>query len=107
LTSSAEFQALFQQGQRIDQPSVVVLWRVTGRPRRVGFAVARQVGDAVHRNRARRRLREAYRTARSAAPEGIDVIVIGKRRAVEEDLARLTSELRRAFGEIARRTERP
>jgi hypothetical protein len=35
------------------------------------------------------------------------VIVIGKRRAVEEDLARLTSELRRAFGEIARRTERP
>src|SRR6266850_1440898 len=36
LTTSAEFQALFQRGKRIDRPSMVVLWRVTAEPRRAG-----------------------------------------------------------------------
>ncbi|PYM76423.1 MAG: ribonuclease P protein component [Candidatus Rokuibacteriota bacterium] len=59
LTTSTEFQALFQRGKRIDRPSMIVLWRETTEPRRAGFAVSRQIRGAVQRNRARRRLREA------------------------------------------------
>src|SRR5207244_9779992 len=43
LTSSADFQALFQRGKRIDRPSMIVLWQATDEPRRAGFAVSRQV----------------------------------------------------------------
>src|SRR5256886_5947953 len=36
LTSSADFQALFQRGKRIDRPSIIVLWQATDEPRRAG-----------------------------------------------------------------------
>jgi hypothetical protein len=33
LTTSADFQALFQRGRRIDRPALIVLWReIVGRP---------------------------------------------------------------------------
>src|SRR5262245_20990461 len=68
LTTSAEFQALFQRGRRIDRPTLVVLWREASEPTRVGFAVRRQLKNAVQRNRARRRLRQAYRGSSAAGP---------------------------------------
>src|SRR5262249_31353201 len=66
LTGSGDFQSLFQRGKRVDRSSLIVLW-AEAPARRVGFAVSRQVGGAVKRNRVRRRLREAYRAARDAA----------------------------------------
>jgi ribonuclease P protein component len=107
LTSRAEFQALFQQGKRIDRPSLVILWRPTPRGRRAGFAVSRQIRTAVHRNRARRRLREAYRLTREAAPPGIEAIVIAKRRVLMETFEVLKSELREALGSIPGRRSTP
>ncbi len=76
---------------------MVVLWRATERARRVGFAVSRQIRDAVRRNRARRRLREAYRRVREAAPERVDLVIIGKQRCLDEDFAVLTGEVRAAL----------
>jgi ribonuclease P protein component len=97
LTTSAEFQALFHRGKRIERPSFLVLWREVESGRRVGFAVSRRLRRAVDRNRIRRRLREAYRAARSAAPEAVAVIVIGKQRALDVEFGTLVSELRSAL----------
>src|SRR5947199_206849 len=47
LTTSAEFQALFQRGKRIDRPSLIVLWRESTESTRVGFAVSRHLRLAV------------------------------------------------------------
>ena len=102
MTTSAEFQALFQRGKRIDRPSFLVLWTETERPRRVGFAVSRQLRRAVDRNRIRRRLREAYRLARGAGPETADVIVVGKKRVLEMEFGALVAELRGAFTLMSR-----
>ena len=59
---------------------------------RVGFTVSRQVGNAVERNRVRRRLREMVRLAPSAAlRSGHDYVVIGRRAALDAaftDMAR-------------------
>ena len=49
LTTSADFQALFRKGKRIDRPALIVLWRETDEPTRVGFAVSRQLRNAVQR----------------------------------------------------------
>jgi ribonuclease P protein component len=80
---------------------MIVLWRASDRPRRVGFAVGRQIGGAVRRNRARRRLREAYRAARDVAPAGVDVVVIGRGSALTVALDTLIEDMRNAFRVMA------
>ena len=101
MTNSAEFQSLFQRGKRIDRPSCLVLWAPTSRARRVGFAVSRQLNRAVDRNRVRRRLREAYRAAREAAPAGVAIIVVGKKRVLEMEFSTLVDELHTAFSAMS------
>ena len=101
MTTSAEFQALFQRGKRIDRAACLVLWTETNRARRVGFAVSRQLNRAVDRNRIRRKLREAYRAARGAAPAGVAIVMVGKKRVLEMKFAALVEELRGAFSAMA------
>lgn len=100
MTSGAEFQALFQQGKRIDRATLIVLWREVESPRRVGFAVSRQVRGAVQRNRARRRLREAYRATRAAAPMRAALVVIGRPAVLNVDFPVLVADLREALQAI-------
>jgi ribonuclease P protein component len=100
LTRRAEIQTLFQQGKRIERPALIVLWRESEAPRRAAFAVTRSLRGSVRRNRARRRLREAFRVARVAAPERVDVVVIAKRGALDEPLPALTAQLTDALGAI-------
>ena len=45
-------------------------------PARIGLSVSRRVGNAVVRNRWKRRLREAFRVVRSRMPAGQDFIVV-------------------------------
>ena len=77
-----------------------MLWVAAGQPRRVGFAVSRQLNRAVDRNRIRRRLREAYRAARGAAPASVAVIVVGKKRVLGMEFGDLVAELAGAFSMI-------
>jgi ribonuclease P protein component len=67
---------------------------------RVGFTVSRQVGNAVERNRVRRRLREMVRLAPAASLRpGYDYVLIGRRAALAADFADMT----RQFGAAIRR----
>jgi ribonuclease P protein component len=100
LTTSADFQALFQRGRRIDRPALFVLWREAGEPTRAGFAVSRQLKTAVQRNRARRRLREAYRASRDAAPARTALVIVGRPAALTESFAALVSQLRGALAAV-------
>jgi len=100
LTTGADFQALFQRGRRIDRPALIVLWRETVEPTRAGFAVSRQLKNAVQRNRARRRLREAYRASRDAAPARAALVIVGRPGALIEPFATLVTQLRGALAAI-------
>jgi ribonuclease P protein component len=73
---------------------------------RVGFTVSRQVGNAVERNRVRRRLREAVRlTAAGKLCAGHDYVLIGRRAALAlafSDLMRdLDTTLRRVHTSVS------
>lgn len=77
-----------------------MLWRETDEPTRVGFAVSRQLRNAVQRNRARRRLREAFRATRAAAPARAALVIIGRPASLTAPFEALQGQMRQALGAI-------
>ncbi len=75
--------------------------RDEGQPVRVGFTVSKRTGNAVERNRIRRRLREIVRlTGPSVMQAGHDYVLIGRRDALTLPFTRLTAELARALKRV-------
>jgi len=61
---------------------------------RVGFTVSRKVGNAVARNRVRRRLREVARLVIPAqARADLDYVLVGRQAALKRDFAALRQDL--------------
>lgn len=69
---------------------------------RLGFTCSKKVGNAVERNRARRRLKAA---AAEVAPEfglaGCDYVLIGRRATIDYPFEKLCADMRRAFQNVA------
>ena len=65
---------------------------------RVGFTVSRKVGNAVARNRVRRRLREIARMVipGQARPD-LDYVLVGRQAALARDFAAMRQELLEAL----------
>src|SRR5262249_61284996 len=67
-------------------------------PPRVGFTVSKKVGNAVERNRVRRRLREIVRLSDAARLRpGNDYGLVGRGAALELPFARLVEDFRQAL----------
>ena len=75
-------------------------------PPRFGFTVAKKVGNAVERNRVRRRLREMVRASAVAARRGHDYVVIGRRAALALPFPQLLAEFERALRQVHERIAR-
>jgi ribonuclease P protein component len=70
-------------------------------PARVGFTVSKKVGNAVERNRVRRRLREIVRLSRAARMRtGHDYVVIGRRAALELPFDRMIEDFDKAMRRV-------
>lgn len=67
-------------------------------PARLGFTVTKKVGNAVIRNRTRRRMKEAARLLLQAQPVcGVDLVLIGRDATRRRDFAALQEDLRKAL----------
>ena len=68
---------------------------------RIGFTVTKKIGNAVVRNRMKRRFRAL---ARETLPEhgisGADHVLIGRAGGIERDYATLAAELKRALRKL-------
>jgi len=72
---------------------------------RLGIVASRKIGNAVVRNRAKRLLREAFRTNQDIFPLGVDVVIIVRPSAHLLSLESVTAELRSVAKLIARRAQ--
>ena len=100
LTRRAEFVRAATKGRKAALPGVVLqaLPRDDQAPARLGFTVTRKIGNAVIRNRTRRRLREAARLVLAEQPvSGVDLVLIGRAATRGRDFKALQDDLRRAL----------
>jgi len=104
LTKRADFLAA-NRGKRAPTPGFVLLVRPRGDDDptvRVGFTVTRKIGNAVVRNRMKRRFRALVRdTFADHAIPGADHVLIGRSSGIERDYAALAAELKRALAKLA------
>ncbi len=110
LRKRADFLAA-NRGLRVARPGFVLLVRPnagpdggheTGKGKRFGVTVTKKIGNAVVRNRMKRRFRELLRAALPA--EGLpdhDYVLIGREGGVERDFQQLRGELSAALARAA------
>nr|WP_140231027.1 ribonuclease P protein component [Sphingomonas japonica] len=93
-------------GRRAPMPGFVLLMRPRddADPRmRVGFTVSKKVGNAVVRNRMKRRLRAlADELLPGAGQPGADHVLIGRKGGIEREYCLLRAELDKALAKVRR-----
>ena len=83
LKQNHEFRRLYSKGKSAVSPYFVVYCRKTGRPAsRLGITTGVKLGNAVKRNRARRRIRELYRTREEKLLPGYDIVIVARTRVI-------------------------
>ncbi len=83
LKQNHEFRRLYSKGRNAASPYFAVYCRKTGRPySRLGLTTGVKLGNAVKRNRVRRRMRELYRTNESKLRPGYDIVMVARTRAI-------------------------
>ena len=95
MRSSKDFQRTTRRGIRVGRPTLVVhaaripdddpmKRAVAGSAPRIGFVVSGAVGNAVIRNRVKRRLRHLAAAHVAGTPAGIDIVVRALPRAATD-----------------------
>ncbi|SDD57743.1 ribonuclease P protein component [Glycomyces harbinensis] len=116
IRSSRDFGSALKRGRRAARGGVVVHWapavkrsvdipapngpatpsEAVNTTARAGFVVSKAVGNAVVRNKVKRRLRHAAAAELPDWPAGTDVVVRATPRAAERDFAELHRDLAEA-----------
>jgi ribonuclease P protein component len=113
LRDSASFRTAVRQGRRAGSRTLVVHLLAPGPgsshslaggsapgPVRVGFVVSKAVGDAVTRNRVKRRLRHLAREHLASLPGSAVLVVRALPAAASASYAELGADLARCLGRV-------
>jgi ribonuclease P protein component len=104
LADRREIDQLFRRGARVEQSAFVLLYLPLRGRQQAAFTAGRRLGGSVMRNRARRRLREAYRRQQGALLPGRDVrlVFVARRPATTEAFPEIARQMTRALRRTAR-----
>jgi len=92
LKKRAEFLAV-AKGGRSSRRAFVMQAAASEAGPRIGYTVTKKTGNAVERNRIRRRFRAAMRAAAGQAREQVDYVLVGRRGALCAPFEELVREI--------------
>ena len=79
MNDNKDFLTLYKKGRYSASKYSVIYVRPNGRPfNRLGITAGKKVGNAVCRNRAKRLIRLAYRSAEVMLPVGMDIVIVAR-----------------------------
>jgi ribonuclease P protein component len=94
LVHRVEYDAVYSQGRRRTSREFTVFLRPNGlQVSRFGWSIKKALGNAVRRNRIRRRLREILRLHRGEITQGWDIVIHPRGSVATAPFAALTDEL--------------
>ena len=98
LRASRDFKRTYSRGRSYVHP-ILVLYVLPNRTenRRIGFSLSKKLGDAVDRNRMKRRLREACRMPMETAQNGFDAILVGRSRLGQASFGEIQTVINELF----------
>ena len=84
LRNQRDFKNVYNKGKSRGSRFVVVLYRRNNLDyTRTAFVSSKKVGNSVERNRARRLMKEAYRSLRGRVKKGYDIIFVARNTIIE------------------------
>ncbi len=96
-----DFARVRRAGRRLARPPFVIYaLRAPGETKSLGIICGRRVGNAVARNRARRRLREVFRHNPDLFRDGYWFVVVARAAAAIMPFAELRADVRAALKEL-------
>ncbi len=101
----ADFLAMAQRGKKLARPGFVLQFLATDDavPLRVGYTATKKIGNAVARNRARRRLKEAARlTLAPMKLDGARLVLICRQDTATLPFPALCAGLKTALADVAK-----
>ncbi len=107
LRKHADYQRVYREGKRQSLPLMTYFFAMRPRPAateppgsRVGLTAGKVLGNAVARNRIKRRMRAAVRRHRMELSAGVDVILHPRRTVLEAEFSQIERDVLRAFRSV-------
>ncbi len=98
LSGNIEFKKVFLEGKKIEGKNLVLfIIENNFKFNRLGLIVKKEIGNAVVRNKTKRRAREAYRQINRKLFQGYDIIIFVKKSVVGLEYFELYGELESLF----------
>lgn len=98
LLRRAQFKRVYDEGQRRSASICTIFFRSNGLPQtRLGVTAPVRLGNAVFRNRLKRRLREVFRLHRAAIPGGWDIVLNPRQAVAKVEFTVLEREILKLF----------
>ena len=94
LKSESDVQRVWQEGRAFAHPLLIVRVRPNGLEQsRIAFVAGKKIGNAVMRNRAKRRMREVMRPRFPQMASGYDVALIARSKITDAPLTEIAGAL--------------
>lgn len=97
---NVQFKRIYSKGKSAASPYLVLYAKKTGHKAAFGITASKKIGNAVCRNRAKRRLRGLYRKFRGELKGGFDIIMVARAKTAVCSYEKLEAAFLRLAAEI-------
>lgn len=95
LNNRRVFNYLYKRGSSLANRRLVLIYAPSKYAKRVGFVVSKKIGKAVVRNKARRRMREAFRSMLDCVADNYNYVLIARPEIANSDYRQIRSSMKK------------